>query len=190
MMARFAHRRVIFCLTFFGITGLNRDSAALAPTAVAAAPSDDETPPRYEPPPYEPPPLRRPINGLIIVGAGTLAGATALAIIPAAVCDLWNHHFEGSSIDSGGLPKCDTWPLYIPVLGPWLSMGFFHTHNDSSGFTDTLLAIDGIIQAAGLAMMIGGAAARVPIAAFAKNNLRISPLSFLSGGGMLVSGRF
>lgn len=136
------------------------------------------------------PPARQPIIGLIIGGSSTVGATWALSVLTAGICDLWNLHFNGGTTDAAGTPKCDTWPLYIPVVGPWLSLAVVHVDHSSSGFGDTLLALDGIFQAAGLAMIIGGAVGRVPSSPFAQNSLQITPLTLRSGVGVLVSGRF
>lgn len=144
---------------------------------------------QYQPPP-PPLPSRRPLVGLAIGGAATLGTTWAISIATAAICDTWNYHFDHSAYDAAGTPKCDTWPLYFPVLGPWLTLGIAHTNGSPPPFVDMLLVLDGLGQAAGLAMIIGGAVGRSVSAATAKNDLRVLPLALRGGSGVLLSGRF
>lgn len=139
----------------------------------------------HDPPP---PPTREPLFGLVIGGALTQGSLWGLSILTAGVCDAWNHHFDHGTTDSAGTPKCDTWPLYIPVLGPWLTMGFVHKKGATDPLVDALLAFDGLGQAAGLAMLIGGALGRSQVPALAR--LQFTPLPYSRGSGVLVSGRF
>ena len=143
-----------------------------------------------QPPPLAPPPSRQPLVGLAIGGAATLGATWAISIATAAICDTWNYHFDHSAYDAAGTPKCDTWPLYFPVLGPWLTLGVVHTSGSPPPFVDMLLVLDGLGQAAGLAMIIGGAVGRSVSTAPAKNDLQVIPLALRGGSGVLLSGRF
>lgn len=145
-------------------------------------PQQDQLPP--------PQPSRQPRIGLAIGGATTLGATWAISIATAAICDTWNYHFDHGAFDSAGTPKCDTWPLYFPVLGPWLTLGIVHTAGSPAPFVDMLLVLDGLGQAAGLAMIISGAVGRSVSSATAANDLRVAPLALRGGSGVQVSGRF
>lgn len=54
----------------------------------------------------------------------------------------------------------------------------------------TVLVLDGLAQAAGLGVLIGGLVAYTREPVSARYGLRIAPLSLGGGGGISVSGRF
>jgi len=60
-----------------------------------------------------------------------------------------------SIVDSGSI-RSDAWPLFIPALGPFIAMGTL----DSEGAGTFWLALDGVAQAGGLAMLIAGIVAQ------------------------------
>jgi hypothetical protein len=84
----------------------------------------------------------RPRRGLIIGGAVTLGTTWLLSVLTA------------SFVDSFGRTN-PLWPLYIPVVGPFIAIGTA----ESEGAGTAYLVIDGIAQAGGLAMIIAGFAA-------------------------------
>jgi hypothetical protein len=77
------------------------------------------------------------------------------------------------------------WPMFIPVIGPFIAIGTA----DSSGTGAGILALDGALQAGGLAMMIAG---------FVAPKLQLVPQKgiYLNGqaapglGGLSVGGEF
>ena len=142
----------------------------LATVGVAAAQSPEATPPPPPPPqplpaapadyplaasgprtlewePGEPVPQGyRPVSqirtGLVVGGAVTFGSVWLLNALVASV---------GIDINQG-----QAWPLYIPILGPFIAMGTFQRVQAVDAF---FLVLDGIVQAGGLAMLIAGIAA-------------------------------
>ncbi|HRI54466.1 MAG TPA: hypothetical protein PLW65_30210 [Pseudomonadota bacterium] len=144
------------------------------------------TPLRYE---------SRPRRNLIIGGGLTLGlSYTITAILASSYTDslyAYDENTRRNSITStgGSFGATSTlWPLYIPVLGPWIQMGYLYGNGSQLG--STLLAIDGLVQAGGLAILIAGAVSRTRVAVYARNSLTVSPLTVSSGSGVLVGGRF
>ena len=76
-------------------------------------------------------------KGLVIGGAVTFGSMYLLSVLVASTAN--------------DIQKDSATLLYVPVLGPFLQMG---KTDSSSG--KTILAIDGLAQAAGVAMLIGG----------------------------------
>ena len=133
------------------------------------------------------------VLGLVIAGAVTLGVSWSLSALAAASYSGTSSYtyYDGTtgSYSDGSFGDASAlWPLYIPVLGPWIEMGFLHGSGAPLG--GALLAFDGLVQAGGLAMLIAGAVTRTRVAIYAKNNLQISPLTLTGGSGILVGGRF
>jgi len=95
----------------------------------------DPIPPGYEI-------TTRPRRGLIIGGAVTFGTTWLLSVLVASAAD---------SLDGTN----SLWPLYIPVVGPFVTIGT----TDSEGPATLFLVLDGVAQAGGLAMFIAGFAA-------------------------------
>lgn len=139
--------------------------------------------------------VEKPRTRMIIAGAAVLGLSWSLtALLTASYADSLyykNGMLARNSITASG-PSFGTasalWPLYIPLIGPWLELGYLSGSGSQLG--GTLLAIDGVVQASGLVLMIVGAATRTRVAIYAKNNLTISPLTLSGGSGVLVGGRF
>ncbi len=117
---------------------------------------------------------RRPLTGLAVAG-GSMLGAGYLFSLPFAVTD--------SLLFDGRL-----WPMFIPVVGPFAAIATFQPFPEGAG----VLIFDGVLQVAGLTMMIAGVAIRT-------ERLERNPFSGLkasigrteAGGNQLVlSGRF
>jgi hypothetical protein len=81
-------------------------------------------------------------KGLIIAGGATFGGTYLFSLLLAAA---------GQDSASNGGGKNDLAPLFIPVFGPFITMG-----NSTSATADVFLAIDGAAQAAGVAMAVVG----------------------------------
>jgi hypothetical protein len=92
----------------------------------------DPIPPGYEI-------TTRPRRGLIIGGAVTLGTTWLLSATTASFLESY-----------GGTNPL--WPLYIPVVGPFITLGTA----ESEGAGTFILIIDGVAQAGGLAMLIAG----------------------------------
>ena len=136
--------------------------------------------------------VNRPRVGLIIAGSVTL-GASWLFSALAASANVGPYYATDYSLGYASTSSAvgDTtalWPLYIPVLGPWIEMGFIHGSGAPLG--GALLAFDGLVQAGGLAMLIAGAVTHTRVAVYSQSSLQLSPLSVVGGSGILVSGRF
>jgi hypothetical protein len=107
------------------------------------------------PPGYHP--QTRVRAGLVAGGATMFAVPYLISLIIAAagtdICDA-----SYSSCTNGAAP------LYIPVIGPFVTMG-----NTNSATADVFLAIDGLLQAGGVAMFIAGLA--LPKTVLVRNDL-------------------
>ena len=141
--------------------------------------------------------VKRPRVGLIVAGAITLGVTWSLSALAAATYSApytdyyYSYDTLGPSYASTSSSLGDTtalWPLYIPVLGPWIESGFLRGSGAAVG--GALLAFDGLAQAGGLAMLIAGAVTHTRVAIYARNNLQVNPLTLQGGSGILVSGRF
>jgi|SRR5579871_5746670 len=136
----------------------------------------------YPPPPpgWVPPrqPIRyeeRPRYGLLIAGAAVLGGTYLLSVTFTAMAD------------SCGFSNCNNdWPMYIPLLGPFLEIG--RLSSGDSGLS-VLLVMDGLAQVGGLVMMIAGGLTHHKVAVYA-DRVNVLPWATATGGGLLVSSRF
>ena len=153
------------------------------------------TPPAFTPTQRSVRYVNRPRTRLIIGGAVTLGISWGLtSLLASSYSDsLYSYdvYAHPNSITSSGNSfgyASELWPLYIPVLGPWIEMGYLHGTGSQLG--GTLLAFDGLVQAGGLALIIAGAVTHTRVAIYARNNLQISPLTLNGGSGILVGGRF
>ena len=144
--------------------------------------------PMYAPPLAPPPPVRqvirydmRPRYGLIIAGAVTL-GVTYLI-----------HAGTASLVEVGLRASGDTrtiWTNYIPVLGPWITMGTV-PQGITQGLSFAGLAFSGLAQTAGLAMLIAGAASRERVPVYALNSrIQLLPSIGPTGTGLALAGNF
>jgi hypothetical protein len=126
---------------------------------------------------------------MIIAGASALGGAWFISAMVATAVEQDN----------------ETEWLYIPVVGPFITLGArdygADSCNDSTGFLDNCeqkleaentyagvgLVLDGVIQAGGLAVLIAGLVVRreraVPV-------YSIAPLPVRGGSGIQVIGSF
>jgi hypothetical protein len=80
------------------------------------------------------------------------------------------------------------WPLFIPIVGPFIAMGTFHSLQATDAF---FLTLDGLVQAGGAAMLIAGFA--VPKQQLVRNRYASlflpMPISFGQGSaGIAFSG--
>jgi hypothetical protein len=110
--------------------------------------------------------------GLVIGGSVTFGVFYMMSVLVAGIGTL-----VGSS---------DTGTLYLPAVGPFLTMG-----NTTSGEVKTLLAVDGIVQTAGVVMLVAGIAA--PKTVLVRNDLsaRVIPMTMgKEGYGLGVAGTF
>jgi hypothetical protein len=126
-------------------------------------------PPPYYYPPATPPPPRRPfvegqpapegyrlVSGpnkrMMVAGAAMFGGAYVFSVLGAAF-----------ALGEDG-PDQDKWaPLFIPIVGPWVTLGTASDQAFNSRATDgdelgILLVLDGVAQAAGFTIFVIGAA--------------------------------
>ncbi|MFO0656182.1 MAG: hypothetical protein U0787_14015 [Polyangia bacterium] len=148
-------------------------------------------------PPLQPPPVRyeyrRPNKALLIAGISVMGGAYLLTALPTA---LWNWVDRDLSNSVGSSNHGTYWPLYIPVLGPWIELSYLNSNPYYSGWS-VLPAIpcvlSGLVQGAGLAMTIAGAVTgrKVPVSDPQGPTVSFAPISLPNGGGGIgASGRF
>ncbi len=112
-------------------------------------------------------------RGLVIAGAVTF-GSTY--VISAAIA-------AGFLDDNNG---DDMVPLFIPVAGPFVAIGTA----DTSPIATTALIIDGLAQAAGVALFVVGLTDEEKI--WKRNDLtmRVAPMPLANGGGAALIGEF
>lgn len=126
----------------------------------------------------------RPGGKLMIIGGG-LFGVTYIATIlgAAIVSDL-------CQADSSLGCREASWPIYLPVVGPFVQMGYISGNGANIG--RVLLGIDGALQAGGLAVFIAGAVLYGRNASLTQYARRIQlvPYSTSTGTGLLAFGRF
>jgi hypothetical protein len=120
-----------------------------------------------------------PRYGLIAAGASMTATLWIVSTISAIALD------RQASIN--GDPNFDDryWPMFIPVAGPFATIATA----DSSGTGAAILALDGTIQAVGLAMAIAGFAAPT-VEIVPDYQLTVTPLASGETGGLAISGSF
>lgn len=126
----------------------------------------------------------KPRYGLIAGGASLLGVtwlATALAgVVVSATNDI-------CTIETGSACTTSAWPLFLPVLGPFIQLGYLQGQGLSTA--RGLLVFDGLLQAGGLAMIIAGAVARRQVPIYA-GRLQLTPYTVASGAGLAAIGRF
>jgi hypothetical protein len=90
-----------------------------------------------------------PRYALVVAGASTSGALWVISTIAAIGLD------KKKAVD--GDPNFDDmyWPMFIPVVGPFISIGTANASGTGAG----ILALDGAFQAGGLALMISGLAA-------------------------------
>jgi hypothetical protein len=107
----------------------------------------------------QPPPGYRmgsePRTGLWVTGVGLLGGAYLASFLAA-----------GTAVSEG---EDDIAPLFIPVAGPWITV---RTADDGDDLRVPLV-MDGLIQLAGLGLLIGGLAAQRDV--FVRSDVASSP---------------
>ncbi len=109
--------------------------------------------------------VSKPRMGLLVGGIVTFGisyGVTAL--VGAVALDT----SRGSS---------QTWPLLIPVIGPFIQMAVTPVPG-----LNVLLAVDGLVQATGVGLFIAGLAART-VTLVRTANLTLTPVPVVTAGG-------
>jgi hypothetical protein len=159
----------------------------LVPLLANAQPSvpqadDDEVPPgpprvvleppqpEVEPPPPPPPPTRLVREhrwNLFTAGTCTFAGSWMAPLVVGSA----TRQYE----------------LIAPLVGPLLQIR--HLQNDGTPFPGmfaAVLVLDALVQAGGLAMLIAGVTTRRNV----RLPIQVAPAAGVSGGGLVVAGRF
>ncbi|HEY1960027.1 MAG TPA: hypothetical protein VGH28_30670 [Polyangiaceae bacterium] len=136
----------------------------------------DPIPPGYHP-------SARIRGSLVGGGAGLFGGTYLVSLLVAAIGE------DACSGSFGGTCKNEAAPLFIPVVGPFITMG-----NTDSATADVFLVVDGLAQAAGVAMFIYGLA--VPKTVLVRNdlgflkNVTAAPIVAKSFTGLGLTGQF
>ena len=137
------------------------------------------------PPGYHP--STRVRGSMIGGGVGMFGGAYLISVLVAAIG-------QDASVSCGAFSStssCDNKaaPLFIPVVGPFITMG-----NTDSATADVFLVVDGLLQAAGIGMFIYGVAVQKTV--LVRNDLgkvKINPpMPFVgkNSAGLGLSGSF
>jgi hypothetical protein len=83
--------------------------------------------------------------------------------------------------------------LAVPVAGPFIEMGVLASASGSSSSSlapvQFALLMNGLVQAAGVAMLIAGLATKQNVALY-RPRFCVSPYAAQAGGGLVASGRF
>lgn len=96
----------------------------------------------------------RAISGLLWGGVGLLAGGYVFEVFTTLFSGIVGAFaVDGTTYTRSQLDNYVTWG-FIPVLGPWVQMGFAPPFADSSLYA--ILALEGLLQAGGITMMVFG----------------------------------
>lgn len=112
----------------------------------------------------------RPRYGLIGGGAALLGVMYSLTVLGAAAAAAGEH-------------ETAIWPLYLPVVGPFLQL------RSTSGPAQALLVFDGVSQLGGLTMMILGGALKKKVLVY-ESRISLAPAPLMGGSGLVATGRF
>jgi hypothetical protein len=129
----------------------------------------------------------QPRIGLIIAGSVMLGSMWLISAVSGGVAEASCDPTYGGGGSSYG---CSTsyWPMYIPVLGPFIQMGFL-PNDGTQGLALVGLAFDGLVQVSGLVMIIVGATLRQRVPVYAQK-WNISPTFTSGGSGFAFTTRF
>lgn len=195
-----------------GTPGCAPAPGAYPPGAVQPYPQPGQ--PTYAPP-YQPPPpgypyatpypygapvpkpqpvlkgyeVKRPHWPLLGAGIGVLGGSYLLtAGITGAIqaTDCAVNSTRTSCTTSGTY-----WPMYIPVVGPFIEMGYLSGTSSYAVLAYPALIFTGLVQTAGMALIIAGGIVPRKVAIYDEPRVSIAPYSLPNGGGgLMASGRF
>ena len=136
----------------------------VAPPVGLPYPMDYQAPVRYE---------LRPRTGLAIAGGAVFGGVYLASTIVASFLD-----------DKS---------LAVPIAGPFIEMGMLAANSGSSGSSlgpvHLALLMNGLTQAAGVAMLIAGLATKQKVPLY-RPRFCVSPYTAQAGAGIVASGRF
>ena len=188
---------VIFVVSLGALPGVARAQYAQPPQGYGQQqqqqPYYGQPQPDAQPQPYaqQPAPqartVRRPIIGLIVSGA-VMLGVSWL--IHGAIVS----PFAGWSIDSGFNGRWDTFRSVglVPVAGPWIQLAIKPTGFSDDGWAPYLV-LDGVLQAAGLVMLVLGASIQNETTVYADAGgfeLAVLPTAGDGAAGVAALGRF
>jgi hypothetical protein len=131
----------------------------------------DAIPPGYHP-------QSRPRVGLAVAGAAIFGGTYFFTAVGGGAA-LQQDKNEGSHTSDA--------VLFIPVAGPFIRA------IDNDSLSSLLLVVDGLLQTAGAAMLLGGFLATKTVLVrddYAKRTIIPMPIVFANGAGAGVVGRF
>lgn len=135
-------------------------------------------------------PDTRPHSGLVKGGAATLFSLWGISAIAGSFLVVAEDEDAEDGVDGNGIDAEDYYPLFIPVVGPFVTIGTAETSRAAS----VALVADGIGQTAGLAMFIAGLAARqdvlVRIPTYGKGSMEVRPVVGKGFQGVGVNGSF
>lgn len=120
----------------------------------------------------------------LMVSGGTLFAVTYLGtVLGAAIAS------DVCNADSALGCREAKWPIYIPIVGPFIQMGYISGSAANTG--RAVLGIDGVLQAAGVGMFIAGAAIfGSSHSTTVAKRVQLAPFSTANSAGMLAFGRF
>lgn len=133
--------------------------------------------------------VKRPHWPLLGAGIGVLGGsylftAGITGIIQASDCAI--NSTRTSCTTSGTY-----WPMYIPVVGPFIEMGYLSGTSSYAFLAYPALIFTGLVQATGMALIIAGGIVPRKVPVYDEPRISIAPYTLPTGGGGLVaSGRF
>ena len=157
--------------------------AQAAPRVIEGWEPGDPVPDGYRPD-------TRSRSGLVKAGAATLFSVYGLTAIVGSFFVLAEDVDAEDGVDGNGIDSEDYYPLFIPVVGPFVTIGTAQTDRAAS----TVLVANGIAQTAGLAMFIAGFAAQqdvlVRIPTYGQAVVEMKPLIGAGFQGVGVNGSF
>jgi hypothetical protein len=122
----------------------------------------------------------RPRIGLAAAGGSIFGGVYLMTVLFTSTFD--------NLCSSSSTSQCNRhWPMYIPVIGPFIDIP--NIINYTSPGMVPLVVLDGLAQAAGIAMLIGGLATKKRVPVYAEQ-VSFMPMATPGGGGIAAMGRF
>ncbi len=161
----------------------------LADTVVVVAPPaalPERQPTYVQPVVLESESTYRPSTAFVVGGLVTFGLAYSAAAVTGAV----KQDHCGVANANTSICRTETWPLYIPLAGPFIQIGTVQG-TDKNTIT-ALLVIDGVVQVAGVAMFIYGLAHRSELVRYSeeKPRLQLAPFAFTNTAGLVAVGTF
>jgi hypothetical protein len=147
--------------------------------------------PGYMPP--GPPPRQvtgykmAPRIGLIVGGSVMLGSMWIITAIAGGISTAIDTTLSCSGSNCSG--STSYWPLFIPVAGPFIQMGYINDTGASRNLAMFGLAFDGLVQVGGLTMIVLGATLKQRVPLYAKN-WQVAPMFTSSGSGIAFTTRF